>query len=82
MLGLSFFDYRILRNNSYLILESKEHTADNESSTYYVLLTNDGGIKKENVAFRRWSEILKVPYSYSKKNPSSILDSPYFLLPF
>ena len=55
--------------NSYIILE----VSDEEGITkYYALPTQNEGGKKENVAFRRWSEILKIPYSYSKKNPGFV----------
>lgn len=47
-------------NDTYMILECNDET--------YVISTVKPE-KQENVAFKAWSETLKVPYAYSKKNP-------------
>jgi len=55
-------------NEGYLVLKHD----NSEGVKYYAISTpseeNDGN----SPAFRKWSDLLKVPYAYSKKNPSHL----------
>lgn len=56
-------------NDSYMVLVDTGFNDLEEVGRYYIIPFNCTDTKKELAAFRRWSELLKVPYSYSKKNP-------------
>lgn len=57
-------------NDSYILLF--EPTFNDGNGMYWLIPTPHGENKKESVAFRKWSELLKIPYSYAKKSPGHL----------
>lgn len=57
-------------NNDYMILH--DDVMEGGSGLNYCVPTFYQESKKESAAFRKWSELMKIPYSYSKKNPGHL----------